>query len=69
MKEFTPYFYHIKEEFDYIPEIIDFINKDQMNKNVFSIFNKMKLNMDDISLLYKFLGIITFLKKFKRKNK
>ena len=28
MKEFTPYFYHIKEEFDFIPEIIDFINKD-----------------------------------------
>ena len=31
MREKTPYFYHIKEEFDYIPEIIDFINKKQSN--------------------------------------
>ena len=68
MKEFTPYFYHIKEEFDFIPEIIDFINKDQMNKDVFSIFNKMKLNLDDISLYYKFLGIVNFTEENLKKN-
>ena len=27
MKEITTYFYHIKEEFDYIPEILDFLEE------------------------------------------
>ena len=60
MKEFIPYFYHVKEEFDYIPEIVDFINKDQMNKNVLEIFNKMVLDLGDINLLKKFFEVINF---------
>jgi hypothetical protein len=68
MRQLSSYFYHIKEEFDFIPEIIDFINKDQMNKDVFSIFNKMKLNLDDISLYYKFLGIVNFTEENLKKN-
>ena len=48
MKKFTSYFYNIKEEFDFIPEIIDFMNEENKNLNEISqIFNKMKLSEDD----------------------
>ena len=40
MKEFTPYFYNIKEEFDFIPEIIEFINKGHKNFNEISPIKK-----------------------------
>ena len=60
MKEFTPYFINIKEEFDFIPGIIDFINKDQLSKDAFTIFNKLELDINDISFLNKFCIKINF---------
>ena len=48
MKEYTSYFYNIKEEFDFIPEIIDFINVEHKNFSELSpIFNNMKLSEKD----------------------
>ena len=48
MKEFTSYFYNIKEENDFIPEIIDFMNLNHRNFDELSlIFNKMKLSKID----------------------
>ena len=49
MKNFTSYFYHIKEDFDYIPEIIDYINHDNFCKNASktltqNLLEKMELN-------------------------
>ena len=33
MQEFTSYFYHIKDEFDFIPEIVDFISYNNILKD------------------------------------
>ena len=56
MKEFAPYFINIKEEFDFIPVIIDFMNKKQPNYQDFlNIFEKTKLNEDEINLLKMYL--------------
>ena len=75
MQEFTSYFYHIKEEFDFIPGIIDFINYDNLlknkkdeylNKNIdklISTFNKEELANDNIELLNYFLTNINYTEK------
>ena len=75
MQEFTSYFYHIKEEFDFIPGIIDFINYDNLlknkkdeylNKNIdklISTFNNEELANDNIELLNYFLANINYTEK------
>ena len=53
MKEFTPYFYNIKEEFDFIPEYIDFINKEQKNYiQLIELFQKMEFLTEDDKQLH-----------------
>ena len=54
-KDITPYFYNIKYEFDYIPEFIDFINKEQNYKDILNIFNKIELDQNDEDILKQFL--------------
>ena len=66
MKEFTSYFFNIKEENDYIPEIIDFINKNKLekfNENKLSIFNKDEMINEDVSFLNNYLTDIDFNQK------
>ena len=76
MRELVPHFYHIKEEFDFIPEIIDYISSNESNfdsnnkylkeinlKELISIFNKAELEIGDINLLNKYLATIYFNKK------
>ena len=73
MRELTSYFYHIKEEYDFIPEIIDYIssNKSYFDSNnkylkeinlkeLINIFNKIELEIGDINLLNKYLQAIYF---------
>ena len=55
IKELAPYFINIKEEFDYIPEIIDFIDKEKEYQNLLSIFQKLELNNNDTTLINNFL--------------
>jgi len=55
MKELTQYFYNIKHEFDYIPEIIDFINENQDYNNLLSILEKKELNDENINILNDYL--------------
>ena len=71
MKEFTSYFFNIKNEKDYIPEIIDFINVDiykKLNENILSIFHKDKMTENDINDLDNFLNKIDFKKKYILEN-
>ena len=73
MKDLASYFYHIKEEFDYIPEIVDFIShyigvKKQIEnifeekpiKQLFQFFNKIELDNKEIELLDNYLTKINF---------
>ena len=73
MRELAPYFYHIKEEFDFIPEIIDYISSNESYfdsnnkylkeinlKELINIFNKIELEIGDINLLNKYLTTIYF---------
>ena len=67
MKEFTSYFFNIKEKYDYVPEIIDFINKEKLEyldeKNKLSLFHKEELMNDDITFLDNYLKEIDFTEK------
>ena len=76
MQEFTSYFYHIKDEFDFIPEIVDFISynnllkdkKEFVNNNInidkiINIFNNIELANEDIELLNNYLTVINFTKE------
>ena len=56
MRKLSSYFYHIKDKFDFIPEIIDFINFDKIDENIIScdILNKNKLDNNEIKFLDKF---------------
>ena len=72
MKEFTSYFYNIKEEFDFIPEIIDFINEKHKNFNEISqIFSKMELTEEEKNelALYSKKNNFTDVKLMKTVNK
>ena len=56
MKELASYFYNIKEEFDYIPEIIDFTNyKQQDFYDLIKFLEKPELSKDDINNLKIYL--------------
>ena len=56
MKEFAPYFINIKEEFDFIPEIIDCINKNKKYyKEFLNIFQKNEFNDSDLNLMKNYL--------------
>ena len=43
MKEFTSYFYNMKEEYDFIPLIMDYISKEHkdISNDLFNIINKI----------------------------
>jgi len=69
MKKVASYFYHIKGEFDYIPEIIDFISDGNENnipkdklKALLNIFNANELKNEKIKILNNFLEDINFTK-------
>ena len=62
-KDITAYFYNIKYEFDYIPEFIDFINKEQNYKDILNIFNKIELDQNDEDILKQFLIKYNFTEK------
>ena len=50
MKEFIPYFYNIKEEFDFFPGIFDYVNKNNSDK-LLNIFQKIKLEPQDKEII------------------
>ena len=72
MRQLSSYFYHIKEEFDFIPEIIDYIShedyfdnnnkylKDINFKDLINIFNNLEFDIREINLLDKYLTSINF---------
>ena len=56
IKEFTPHFIHIKEEFDYIPEIIDSMNINSKFLNeLMTIIQKMDYDENEIKLVKNIL--------------
>ena len=65
-KNFVSYFYNIKDEFDYIPGIIDFFNKEKEKdyKYLLNIFEKLEMDDNDKATLHKLLKEINFIKKF-----
>ena len=67
MKEFTSYFFNIKRTYDYMPEIIDFMNKEKLKyldeKNKLSLFHKEELMNDDVTFLDNYLKKIDFTEK------
>ena len=67
MKEFTSYFFNIKEKYDYMPEIIDFMNEEKLEyldeKNKLSLFQKEELMNDDVTFLDNYLKEIDFIEK------
>ena len=56
IKEFTPHFIHIKEEFDYIPEIIDSMNINSKFLNeLMTIIQKMDYDENEIKFVKNIL--------------
>ena len=55
-KGLTSYFYHIKEEFDFIPVIIDFINKNHNYKDIEELFQKNEMTKGDENKLFDFIN-------------
>ena len=55
MAELTPYFVNIKEEFDYLPEIIDFIRKEHSYEEMIKIIHKTSWNNQDTIILNNFM--------------
>ena len=55
MEEFAPYFYNIKDSFDFIPMIIDFINKKKNIDDLLNILQKDEFSVKDISILNDYL--------------
>ena len=62
MKEFTTYFYNIKEEFDFIPEIIDFLEEKNLKHEINMLLNKKELSNREINNLDNYLKEISFTK-------
>ena len=57
MKEFAPYFINIKEEFDFVPEIVDLINKkEQYYKNLLNIIQKTEFDEKELNFLKNYLS-------------
>ena len=55
-KELTKYFYHIKEEFDFIPAIIDYINKTHLNYQDFlELFKKDEFSHEEKEKIFNFI--------------
>ena len=50
MMEFIPYFYNIKDEFDFFPSIFDFVNKEN-SKKLLNNFQKSKLGTQDKEII------------------
>ena len=59
-KDIIPYFYNIKAEYDYIPEIIDYINNIKHNKNIISFLQTIELDKNDKIVLEEFLKMLDF---------
>ena len=62
MKELAPYFYHVKDEFDFIPVVLDFISlsKSDIPENEFHFLNKIELTTREIDSLNQYLKEINF---------
>ena len=57
MKELVPQFINIKEDYDFIPEIIDLIDKKQkIYPELLNIIKQMKVDKDDIDFLKSYLS-------------
>ena len=69
MKEFTPYFYNIKHEFDYIPVIIDYLDKNTKYNELINIFQKNELAKEDIKKLNYYLSEYNFIDYMTKTNK
>ena len=65
MKEFTSYFYNMKEEYDFIPLIMDYISKEHkdISNDLFNIINKIELTIEDISILKNYLNKNNFIEE------
>ena len=65
MKNLSYYFYHIKDENDFIPEIIDFIDFEKISEKIISydILNKNELDNNEIKFLDKFWKSLGYSKK------
>ena len=68
MKDFTDYFYHIKEEFDYIPQIIGFMKKGCDKENWYGIIQGKKMDFRDIESLKEYLIKNEFTEENMKKN-
>ena len=62
MKDFASYFHNIKYEFDYIPEIIDFINQKHDYQNILDIFKENEIDGRKIKKLNDYLISIKYTK-------
>ena len=63
MQNYTNYFYNIKTELDFIPPIVDFINKNnKLNDNILSIFRKNIFDKEDTKRLSDYLNDNNFTK-------
>ena len=63
MQNYTNYFYNIKTELDFIPPIVDFINKNnKLKDNILSIFRKNIFDKEDTKRLSDYLNDNNFTK-------
>ena len=62
------YFYNIKEEYDYIPGVIDFINKKQNYNVIRNLLQKMELENKDINIIKDFLILNNFTEEYVKNN-
>ena len=64
MEEFVSYFINIKEELDYIPALIDFVNfRKLIDKKFLTISQKMDLDDSEKNYLYKYSENIGFIQE------
>ena len=60
MEGLASYFYNIKEEYDYMPGVIDFINKKQNYNVIRNLLQKMELENKDINIIKDFFNLNNF---------
>ena len=60
MEKFTKYFINIKEELDYIPEIIDYIMKNYEYEKILNLINKTEWTRKDTAFVNEFMEINNF---------
>ena len=64
-KEFIPFFYNIKDEFDDFPELIDFINSDHIkDNNLLKLLQQKNCNADNYNYLKKLCKELLISKSF-----